>query len=139
MKSAMFVSCALLGFLVSSLAAQTSRPDARQMTVDVPFDFMIEQTMFPAGRYTLAATGDHSFYLRANQGLESLAFATQSFSALHAHPATLVFTEDKGHYHLHELWMNSSVGGEVSIPETEELTNVTAARVEIPANCAHCE
>jgi hypothetical protein len=139
MKSAVFVSCALLGFLASSLAAQTSRPQARRMTVDVPFDFMIEQTMFPAGRYTVAATGGHNFYLHASQGLESLGFATQAVADLHAHPASLVFTEDGGHYHLHELWMNSSVGGEVSVPATEELSSVLAERVEVPANCANCE
>lgn len=139
MKSALFLSCAVLAFLVSSLAAQTKPQATGEMTVDVPFDFMIEQTMFPAGRYTVNLTGDHSFHLRASQGLESLSFATHSGSVLHAHSASLVFAESKGHYYLHELWMNPSIGGEVSLPAMEELTSVRASRVEVPANCANCE
>jgi hypothetical protein len=139
MKSVVFLSCVVLAFLGSSFAAHTSRPEARQMTVDVPFDFMVEQTMFPAGRYSVAAISGHSFYLRASRGLESLSFATQSASALQARPASLVFTEEGGHYHLHELWMNSSLGGEISVPATDELTSVPASRVEVPADCANCE
>lgn len=139
MKSALLISCAVLAFLVSSLAAQTRPQDTREMTVDVPFDFMVEQTMFPAGRYTVNLTGDHSFYLRASRGLESLGFATRSGSVLRAHSASLVFAESKGHYHLQELWMNSSIGGEVSLPTMEELTSVRASRVEVPASCANCE
>lgn len=139
MKSALFLSCAVVAFLVGSLGAQTTRQDARAMTVVVPFDFMIEQMMFPAGKYMVTVTGDHSFYLRASQGLESLGFATRSGSALHPHSPSLVFAEDKGHYRLHELWMNSGTGGEVSAPPAEQLASVHAAQVEVRANCANCE
>jgi hypothetical protein len=139
MKSALFHSCALLTLLVASLGAQTARHDTREMTVAVPFDFMIEQTMFPAGKYTVTVSGDHTFYFRANQGLESLGFATQTGSTVHPHSPSLIFAEDKGHYHLHELWMNSSIGGEVSVPEMEQLSSVHTSRVEVPAHCANCE
>ena len=55
MKSATFVSGVALALLLvaPSLGAQPHGQGLPKITVDVPFDFMVGQVMFPAGNYVV--------------------------------------------------------------------------------------
>jgi len=142
MKSASLVSCVALVLILATpqLGAQTRRQVPPRITVDVPFDFMIEQVMFPAGSYTVRQLGNRTFFLQASHGRESVSIATKPIrTALHPRTARLIFAEENGHYHLRELWMNSAIGAEVPAPRVEQLRKVRGSRVEVPARCTTCE
>jgi hypothetical protein len=141
MKSASFISCAVLVLLVAGLVGAQTRGSAPQkLTADVPFDFMVRQVMFPAGNYVVTQTGVRTFYLHGDHGRESASISVKPMqTASHPHTASLIFTNENEHFHLRELWMNSSTGGEVPEPPTEQLRNAFVSRVEVSANCENCE
>jgi hypothetical protein len=140
MKSVTFVPRVALAMILMApwLSAQPNGQASPRITVDVPFDFMVGRTMFPAGHYTVKPTRNRSFYLRAGRGREAVKFATRPTSTP-SHPgARLVFFQENGHYHLRELWMNSAIGAKIPGPQVEELRNVRESRVEVPASCTAC-
>jgi len=142
MKSATFVSCVTLALLLVApwLDAQTRGQAPAKITVDVPFDFMVEQIMFPAGNYTVRPLQDRTFYLQAGHGRASVSVAMEPIHAASGNRAArLIFAEENGHYHLRELWMNSATGVEVPGPRLEHLHAVRESRVEVPASCTACE
>lgn len=141
MKAASFVSCAVLALLlVAPLGAQSRGKVPQKITADVPFDFMVKQVMFPAGRYTVTRTGDQTFCLRARRGLEALTFKTESIrTGSRGGRARLMFWEENGHFHLRELWMNATAGREVLASPRGQLHAVHASGIEVLANCTSCE
>ena len=142
MKSATFASCVALALLLVAplLGAQPNGQGPPKIRVDVPFDFMVGQVMFPAGNYTLRPLQNRIFYLQASHGRESLSIATRPIrTALHPRTASLIFAEENGHYHLRELWMNSVIGVEVPGPRAEQPRTVRESRVEVPASCTTCK
>ena len=142
MKSATFVSCVTLALLLVApwLDAQTRGQAPAKITVDVRFDFMVEQVMFPAGNYTVRPLQDRTFYLQAGHGRASVSVAMQPIhTASGNRAARLIFAEENGHYHLRELWMNSAIGAEIPAPRVEQLRKVRGSRVEVPARCTTCE
>jgi len=142
MKSATFVSCVTLAMLLVApgLGAQTRGQGSQKITVDVPFDFMVDQIMFIAGTYTVRPLGNRSFHLQASLGQESVQFAAEPIRTT-SHPSTarLIFAEENGHYHLRELWMDSAIGVRIPGPRVEQLRTVSKSRVEVPASCTACK
>jgi hypothetical protein len=142
MKSARFVACAILALLllIGPLGAQTPGQAGQRITAEVPFDFMVKQVMFPAGTYVVTLAGDRTLYLRASHGRESLSVAAEPIRTVsRSRTARLIFAEENGHYHLRELWMNSTTGREVPGPPMVELRTVHASRVEVRASCTSCQ
>ena len=141
MKKARLVSCAVLVLvLVAPMAAQTREPAAPRLAAEVPFDFMVEQVMFPAGNYVVTLAGDRTVYLRASHGRESMSVAAEPIrTASHSRTARLIFSEENGHYQLRELWMNSTTGRTVPGTPMVELHNVHATFLEVRANCISCQ
>ncbi|HXZ31881.1 MAG TPA: hypothetical protein VEH30_06340 [Terriglobales bacterium] len=139
MKSARIAAFAVLSwFLLASAVAQMKQPLAAKLMVDVPFDFMVDQAMFPAGSYVVTQAGDQSFHLKAQGGLESVTFATQSILT-QSYAPRLIFAEENGHLQLRQLWMNSKIGGEVPTPAMQQLRAVRASHVQVDATCINCE
>jgi hypothetical protein len=141
MKLSAFTSWVLLALLLMTTqpGAQTHIQSAQKITVDVPFDFMVRQVMFPAGSYTVRPLKKEMFQLQASHGQESTNIATELLRTTW-HPATarLIFAEESGHYQLRELWMNSATG--VKVRESRaELRTVRGSRVEVPARCPTCK
>jgi hypothetical protein len=141
MKSASFISCAVLVLLLVGLVGAQTRGSAPQkLTADVPFDFMVRQVMFPAGNYVVSVEGDQTFHLRARRGRDSSSITAEPIRTV-SHPggACLIFAEENGHLQLRELWVNATTGREIPAPPMELLRTVRASRVEVPASCTTCE
>lgn len=141
MKSAAFVSCLALALLLTAphLGAQPEAQKPPEIGVDVPFDFMVEQVMFPAGSYTIKSLQGRIAYMHAIHGRESVNIAMKPIrTMLHPGAPLLIFAEENGHYHLRELWMNSATGIEVAAPRVAQLTTARRANVEVPATCITC-
>ena len=141
MRSAAFASCVALAMILAVpwLAAQPNGQAPLKITVEVPFDFMIGQAMFPAGHYIVEPLGNRTFRLHATRGRASLKFATGPISTA-SHPGTtrLIFLRENRHYQLRELWMNANTGVRIPGPQVEELHTARESRVEVPASCTGC-
>ncbi|HXY02206.1 MAG TPA: hypothetical protein VEI49_01455 [Terriglobales bacterium] len=140
MKRASSVVCAilLLGSIMSS-AGGAVRPITLKLRADVPFDFMVQRTMFPAGKYVVRQTPGGMLSLKAEHGVESISVVGE---AMQRDPGSqwpsLVFVKENGHFHLREVWMTASFGRELQTG-SEPLHTASLARVEISADCDHCE
>lgn len=140
MKSAGSVACAILVLLLMAPLGAEAGPSLQQLAVEVPFDFMVKQVMFPSGKYLITLGEDRNLYLRARNGRESVSIKAEPIRTVsRSRAARLVFAEENGHYHLRELWMNSKTGREVPGPPMVEVRTIRAARVEVPANCTTCQ
>jgi hypothetical protein len=139
-KSATFASCVALALFLFPpwLGAQPNGQAPPKITVDVAFDFMVGQVMFPAGHYIVTPTGDRTFYLRAGRGRESIKFHTVPVRMPSQPGARLIFLQENRHYQLREVWMNSEIGAKIPGPQAEELQSVHGSRVEVPASCIAC-
>jgi hypothetical protein len=139
-KSATFASCVALALILTApwLSAQPNEKAPPEIMVDVPFDFMVGQVMFPAGHYLVTPTGKRTFYLRAGRGRESVKFHTVPVNTPSYPGARLIFLQENRHYQLRELWMNSAIGAKIPGPQAEELRSVHGSRVEVPASCTAC-
>jgi len=141
MKSATFASWVALALLMVApcLGAQPDAQEPPKISVDVPFDFMVGQVMFPAGTYTVKPLQSRIVSLHASHGRESVSIEMKLVgTALHPSTPRLIFAEENGHYHLRELWMNSAIGIEVPAPRVAQLTTARRSRVEVPATCIPC-
>jgi hypothetical protein len=142
MKLANFVSCVALALLLTApwLQTQSNGQDSPKILANVPFDFMIGRTMFPAGRYTIKPLKNRGFYLQAARGRASLRIAAKPLHASLPSSATrLVFEQENRHYQLRELWMNAASGAMIPGPQpSEQPRNVRESRVEVPATCIGC-
>jgi hypothetical protein len=141
MKSAPFASPVALALLLTVpwLAAQPNGQAPSQITVDVPFDFMVGHAMFPAGHYIVKPVGSRAFRLQATHGRTSLKFATRLISTASPVGATrLIFLQENRHYQLREVWMNSNTGARIPGPQVEQLRPASASRIEVPAICTGC-
>jgi hypothetical protein len=144
MKSATFVSCVALALqLVAPWLGAQTKPQGSpnpKIRADVPFDFMVGQVMFPAGNYAVKRLQNRTFFLEATHGRESVSLAAKAIrTALGPRTARLIFFQENGHYHLHELWMNRAIGTEVPEPRLAQLSTVGRSRVEILATCTTCQ
>ena len=140
MKTPALVSCVALALILTApwLSAQPKGQASPVIVVDVPFDFMVGQVMFPGGHYIVTPTGNRTFYLRAGRGRESVKFHTVPVSTPSQPGARLIFLQENRHYQLRELWMNSAIGAKIPGPQGEELRSVHGSRVEVPASCTAC-
>jgi hypothetical protein len=144
MKSSAFASFSLaLALLLLGLApgvgAQTKAQNSPKITADVPFDFLVGQTIFPAGNYTLKPMQNRVFSLQAAHGKELVKFATEPIRAWAPSGSRLVFGEEDGHYRLREVWMNSATGVGFPGPGANQLTSAGESRVDVPATCTNCD
>ena len=143
MKSAPFVSCVALAMLLAAgqLGAQSRGQFLPKMRVDVPFDFMVGNVMFPAGNYTVRPLKNRTFRLRAIHGRESVSIAMKPIRpGSHPRSPSLIFAKEDRHYQLRELWMNPAIGVEVPGPGADQLHTVReSGEVEVPASCTSCE
>jgi hypothetical protein len=143
MKSARFVSCAVLALvLIGPFGTQARGQAGQRITAEVPFDFMVKQVMFPAGTYVVTLAADaRTLYLRASHGRESMSVVAEPIrTGSRSRTARLIFAEESGHYHLRELWMNSTIGRQLPGPPMAELRTVRASRLEVrAASCTSCQ
>lgn len=141
MRFARLLLCAALSSLfVVSAGARPPRQGPPKMTVVVPFDFMVERTMFPAGKYVISRAGEYGFRLQAQHGIESAAFtARPSQTPSYAHTPSLNFSNVNEHFQLRQLWISSTLGLELSRETTPQVLDVRASHIEVQGECNNCE
>ena len=87
------------------------------ITVDVPFDFVVEKTPLPAGRYVvepLETSDSGSAVIRSEDGRREVTFITEE--STRRSPVTdteLVFDEAGGAYRLCQIWVAGVAEGSV--------------------------
>lgn len=141
MRFARLLLCAAMAFLfVVSAGASTPRQNPPKITVVVPFDFMIERTMFPAGEYVISRAGEYGFRLQAQHGIESATFTARlSQTPSYAHTPSLNFAKENEHFQLRQLWISSTLGLELSRETMPRVLDVRASHIEVQGECNNCE
>ena len=103
-KSSVLRCAAVLAVAFVSLTS--SAQSTANLTVKVPFDFMVGTTMFPAGEYTVKPVSHHRYVLAAQHGAEFVVMNTRPALARASFRAGgLVFLKDGHHYRLQEVKM----------------------------------
>jgi len=113
MRSTILLSAAGLVFFLGSVFANAQ--SQKIVAINVPFDFMVGKTMFPAGAYTVNPIRSHTLVLRARNGYEFVVMKTQSLSirnqpvliASHSANSGILFVNDGHHCRLQKARMNS--------------------------------
>lgn len=106
LKSTILRCAAGLALIFGSLASNAQ--SNANLSVKVPFDFMVGITMFPAGEYTVRPVAPQTFVLKAQNGYEFVVMKTHPVlmrSSVRA--GGLVFVNDGHHYRLQEVKMHA--------------------------------
>ena len=140
MRSTCLLACAIVSLLlVVPGNARAPHQAAPKITVLVPFDFMVGQMMFPAGEYVIAKQGQNQYRLWARRGIESVRFTgVPSRTPSYAHTPSLNFVEEKHHFQLRQIWVNSRGGLELPRP-TPEVRSVRSSHIEVHGTCTYCQ
>jgi hypothetical protein len=121
------------------MAGQAVSPVTRTFRADVPFDFMIRSSMFPAGEYVVRQTSGGMLSVKAEHGMESISVAGEALQRESgSQMPSLVFVKENGHFHLREVWMTARSGRELPTSR-DPLHTASLSRVEVSADCKHCE
>jgi hypothetical protein len=117
----------LLGVLMLGSAAQAQQSQ-RVIKANIPFDFVVGDRIFPAGRYSLVRIGPSLLELRDSDGHVLANVLTQSVLTLST-PASpkLRFDAEGGRHVLTQVWQeNESIGQQ--IPQSKSVTRAVRKR-----------
>lgn len=113
----------------------------------VPFDFVVDNKVYPAGEYALQTAQASSYYLsivnedRTTQGLTRSYPCISSKSVNPAEQTKLVFHRVGNTYFLFRLWVGGdTVGRQFSVPRRETQMAINRLETEttiVAANIAH--
>ncbi|HEY7616103.1 MAG TPA: hypothetical protein VH744_04810, partial [Terriglobales bacterium] len=85
---------------------------SRVIRVDIPFDFTIEQTDFPAGQYSFLINGPNSLLLRDSNGRSLITVGTRSVQANSVPRVPKLSFKVEGSRHLlSQIWRDDSAIG----------------------------
>lgn len=139
MASRLVNSFLAMALLTGTLLGHAQLP--AKLNLNIPFDFMVGQVMFPAGLYRVQSVGQHRILLSSSRGRESLIIATRRIeSDPNASRTGVVFTEANHHCQLLQLWLDPSHGEQVSELALRKRQSLRAAGETIfVAPTAHLE
>jgi hypothetical protein len=128
MKSTILVRLVTIALMLGSTVA--SAQSSGSVAVQVPFDFMVGKTMFPAGEYTLGSVEPHTFVLAARNGYEFVVMKTSPVLMKSGAHDGLVFVNDGHHYRLHEVRMDTLKGERLAegLPVTRQAVAAKSSR-----------
>jgi hypothetical protein len=97
------ISCLVLAAM--ALAQTMFTP---KLTGNVPFDFMVNGTVFPKGTYTVSTSMDgHTMMIKNNEKPEYSTFVSNNNIALPSHAAhpvgKMIFNRNNGQHVLHQI------------------------------------
>ena len=111
----------MTGFIVK---AQTSSP---RLTANVPFEFSIGKTTFPAGEYEVTCTNPASsakiLEFRQKSGTARVLIQTSDVIASVQENAKLVFHRYGDRYFLSQAWMHGDSNG-LAVPKSRDEKNL---------------
>jgi hypothetical protein len=140
MKNLRSILLALTVLLLATAAqAQTTNVKA-----NVPFDFVVGDHTYPAGKYTVKSMATDSVAIRINNADESEKGTTLSNACQKAQPArqtTLVFRRLGDNYFLYQVWTEgNSLGREFPMSKSEVKIAENYSKhelVTVAANISH--
>ena len=124
------------------LFASTAQAQALHVKADIPFDFVVGNTVYPAGTYTLAPATQSSNALLLDGG-DARAFVMPNpcSLALPSQATKLVFDRMGGTYFLRQVWVEGRTDGREfpkSKPELQMARNQTPGEsVTVVAQLTH--
>lgn len=105
-------------------AVSANAQSERNMTVDVPFEFVIAGETYGAGKYTIGrfnAQKPEILILKKKEGGEKKVFLTQKMkSKTGVENAHLVFSISGDSYSLSEIWTGGGEGGQQTVKSKSE-------------------
>jgi hypothetical protein len=117
MKKIGIVSLAL-GFLALGLLPRAVSAQANVVTIDIPFDFMVKDTKFPAGTYKITKVEKMSHRISNLKGDQSVMFITEATTnPTRVASFTLVFNVYGDQYYLSKFFHQGQTSGYL-IPQT---------------------
>ena len=131
MRKQLLCVLATLFFVAGGLHAQTAT-----VTAYIPFDFVVENTVFPAGTYTIKpiGVGGNALLLRSEDVKNAIFIRLHSYVVDRTeHDSELVFQVSGGRYSLWQIWTRDYDDGReffVKPTETQE-ANVADSHVVV--------
>jgi len=109
--------------LATVLLTQAGFAATSSMFVNVPFQFTVNDTEMPAGRYLVSRITENAVALQLENGAKSLFVLTHSKERLSPEDlGELVFDRFGSRYFLAEVWeRNSGTGRELQKPKLEKI------------------
>ena len=117
MKNFRFVSLAAVALLLGSLA----QAQVTHLKANVPFDFVIGNTVYSAGNYDIGRFSNHEKILRIDNVDESRSTVVTSdtcSSNIPARKSMLVFHRVGDTYFLYQIWVEGNTSG-LSLPKSK--------------------
>jgi hypothetical protein len=122
----------LLGILMLGSTVHAQRKE-QIIKANIPFDFVVGNETFPAGRYSVALIGPVFLELRNSEGQTLTSVLTQSVQAL-AEPAQpkLRFDSQGGQHVLTQIWQEGDSTG-------RQILRLKSARVAVQKRSGHVQ
>lgn len=109
----------VLGFLAVGLLPRAVSAQANEVTIDIPFDFIVKDMKLPAGTYKVTKVDMWNQRISAVKGGQEVMFLTQATKIPEAEPLfTLYFNVYGGQHYLSKIFHQGKTEGYL-IPPTD--------------------
>ena len=121
-KLSLVLSMSSLFVLLAVAPAFGQSRSSHKIQADIPFDFMVSDTTFPAGTYTLSTLMPDVLLIRSLDGHESVVVFTRDVQESLTAPdeTKLVFNRFGGQYFLAQVWTVGDVYGREFLKSSTE-------------------
>jgi hypothetical protein len=110
-RSLLCACAAAAAMMISAMPMMANTPTTTK--TNVPFAFVASGKTMPAGQYTLAKNSENVLSVRNAAGDTTFAVVTRQVGSLNsATPPKLIFVKKNGQYHLSEIYLANSTGGQ---------------------------
>ena len=110
-KSLLCACAAAAAMIITAVPAMANTPTSTK--TNVPFAFVASGKTMPAGLYVFAKNSDAVMSVRHEDGDAALAVITRHVGPINgASQPKLIFVKKNGQYHLSEIYLANTAGGE---------------------------
>jgi len=120
----------VLSFLALGLLPRTASAQAEHVSIDIPFDFMVENTKLPAGTYEISRVRTWDYRIATPRGDQTALFTTQTVkNPTRAATFTLYFNVYGDTYYLAKFFHQGEYSGYQLAPTEAE--KALAAKIPV--------
>jgi len=117
LKAATILSL-VVALTITSAVTPAAAHSFGTITVDIPFDFTADQSIFPAGKYTIRPAGENTngvIQITSEDGKASVFLSTHSAQSVQSKNETVVIFHRYGEkYFLFQVWaVGDTIGSEI--------------------------